>query len=776
MSEEQSESTSLIAAPTAALAENAGANLAMAIDGGQAETRPVKFTMRVQGGMLEALGINMYTSIGKCLVEFVANSYDSEATFCNITLPFDAIDAARASVRENAKQDVREGKRVAFTVLLDPLPEDITIVIEDDGHGMSAPEVQEKFLPLNRHRRGTDNGHPKTETGLRYAMGRKGLGKLAGFGAAERVTIRTKRAGQTYATEIRMDYSDLAMRPDIHDFELPYKYIEDQPSEVHGTTVTLSGLRCDALKSKASTIAESLLDGFFGILPDDFTMRLNSPDPLKAHEAFYEFVYPAALDADGFGAHTINLDDGESFDIRYVVKFRGRTEDEYDRSDTRERGPLVAKRRGARVYCNRRLAAGPTLFDLKTSMHNFHSQSYLECIVEADELDKNNVDLINTNRSDFRRDNEIVDTFVAGVTELMRQALWEHSKYRDAKADEDLAKADKARFAMRMLEHVSAGQSKSAKAVLRRLASEYGVNSDAFEETAPLVVNSMNAGKVLIRLMELGTDPHDLATVAGELLKLRGIEMNDALKLYKGRRNGIAALQTLADRADDEWKSSGRYEKELHKLLKDNPWLVRAEYTGYLTSNQTMGTIAKRLSKELAVDEYAGEVPDEATRPDLVSVLQDSIDTHAIVVIELKSPNMPLDQDAESQLVRYMEQIRVIMRASGGEHVLVRGFLVGSLPEATTNKPKELVLLNDYRKQHADSEVQIISLHDMLRDSYTIYVDAIRAIETAEFFDDQTGGETNGSAPGAAEPASDEVVRAVTPVGSPRPVQSVTPS
>src|SRR6185503_4178491 len=32
-----------------------------------ADDRPSKFTMTVQGGMLEALGINMYTSIGKCL-------------------------------------------------------------------------------------------------------------------------------------------------------------------------------------------------------------------------------------------------------------------------------------------------------------------------------------------------------------------------------------------------------------------------------------------------------------------------------------------------------------------------------------------------------------------------------------------------------------------------------------------------------------------------------------------------------------------------------------
>jgi len=694
------------------------------------EDRPGKFTMTVQGGMLEALGINMYTSIGKCLLEFVANAYDSDATHCTITLPFEAIDAARAKIRNKARKEVEEGKRAAFTVLLDPLPDEITIVVSDDGHGMSGREVQNKFLPLNRHRRGANNDQLKTEGGERFAMGRKGLGKLAGFGAAERVTIHTKRAGQNYSTEIVMDYMKLAERDDIHDYPLDYHYYDDQPADEHGTTVTLAGLRCDALKSKEASISETLLDGFFGILPTDFAIKLNRTDPLVPPEVAYEFVYPEERDERGFATHTSELEDGERFSIKYVVKFRERTEDEHDKADTRERGPLIAKRRGARVYCNRRLAAGPTLFDLKTAMHNFHSQSYMECIVEADEIDQHDVDLINTNRSDLRRDNDIVDKFVEDVTELMRKALYEHSKFRDSKADEQLLKSENARFAMKMLDHVSEKQSKAVKSVLRRLAAEYGVNSDNFRETAPLIVNSMNAGRVLIRLMELGASPDDLPTIAEQLMKLHDIERNDALKLYKGRRSGILALQTLMERGEDEWKKSGRFENELHDLLKQNPWLIRAEYTSYVTSDQEMATVAKMLSKELRVDDYAGDAPDPIVRPDLVFVLQDSINVHTIVVVELKSPNVALDQDAESQLARYMTQIRDIAKTELHVEVTVRGFLVGSLPEPTTKNVKERVLLANCLKQTPDSELQIVTLRDMLARAWTIYVDAINTLES----------------------------------------------
>ena len=49
--------------------------------------RPSEFTMPIQGGMLEALGINMYTTLGKCLVEFIANAYDGDSTKVEISIP-----------------------------------------------------------------------------------------------------------------------------------------------------------------------------------------------------------------------------------------------------------------------------------------------------------------------------------------------------------------------------------------------------------------------------------------------------------------------------------------------------------------------------------------------------------------------------------------------------------------------------------------------------------------------------------------------------------------
>ncbi|WP_371141235.1 hypothetical protein [Burkholderia cepacia] len=97
--------------------------------------------MKIQGSMLDALGINMYATLAKSMVEFVANAYGSEVPGVNIKIPFDRILAARATVRVAAKQEVDAGTRDPFTLLLLPLPDDIKISISDDGHGMDPEDV-----------------------------------------------------------------------------------------------------------------------------------------------------------------------------------------------------------------------------------------------------------------------------------------------------------------------------------------------------------------------------------------------------------------------------------------------------------------------------------------------------------------------------------------------------------------------------------------------------------------------------------------------------------
>src|SRR3546814_7761530 len=108
--------------------------------------------------MLGSLGINIYATIGKCLVEFVANAFDSEATTVDIVIHTGDIQTARADVKARAKDEVEKLQRDTFNVLLTPLPDDIAITITENGHGISTDDVEKKFQPINRKRRLDANG------------------------------------------------------------------------------------------------------------------------------------------------------------------------------------------------------------------------------------------------------------------------------------------------------------------------------------------------------------------------------------------------------------------------------------------------------------------------------------------------------------------------------------------------------------------------------------------------------------------------------------------
>jgi len=114
--------------------------------------------MSIQGGMLEALGINMYTTLGKCLVEFVANAFDAEAGSVEITMPVEKIDVARKEVRNAAKVEAAAMVKEAGykPARKDPLARVAR------GHQGIDPRHRQRydpgsssnaFLPVNRKRR-----------------------------------------------------------------------------------------------------------------------------------------------------------------------------------------------------------------------------------------------------------------------------------------------------------------------------------------------------------------------------------------------------------------------------------------------------------------------------------------------------------------------------------------------------------------------------------------------------------------------------------------------
>lgn len=138
------------------------------------------YTMRVSGGLVKHLGLQMYAGAVPAIAELISNAWDAVARNVWITIPLDR-----------------------------PLTEADIIEVRDDGHGMTYEEVNEAYLLIGRDRRAAEGDFSREYGGLprRRLQSRKGIGKLAGFGVANRIEVRTVANGEV--SHFAMDYDQI---------------------------------------------------------------------------------------------------------------------------------------------------------------------------------------------------------------------------------------------------------------------------------------------------------------------------------------------------------------------------------------------------------------------------------------------------------------------------------------------------------------------------------------------------------------------------------------
>src|SRR5262245_19267655 len=115
--------------------------------------------LNFHGRVLEHLGIQIYQSTVNALAELVANAWDADATEVRITLP----------------------------AQLEPTAQ---IIVSDTGSGMTFLDCQDHYLNVGWPKRG-ENPDAKSPRRHRSVLGRKGIGKFAGFGIAETIKVLT---------------------------------------------------------------------------------------------------------------------------------------------------------------------------------------------------------------------------------------------------------------------------------------------------------------------------------------------------------------------------------------------------------------------------------------------------------------------------------------------------------------------------------------------------------------------------------------------------------
>lgn len=221
-------------------------------------TEPLKLEMTISLNALEHLGMNLYSNVPSVLSEIVANAWDADAEKVEINL------------------DKNSG----------------SIMIDDDGIGMSRDEVVDRFLNVGFKRR-TQLG-PTTPKG-RSPMGRKGIGKLSAFSVARFVEVYTGSKGEH--TAFRMDRE--AIREQIEsgtrNLYAPEELTDWLENHSAGTRIVLSELSTNLTGMTDASLRRRVSRRFSIIGPQNgFQVFVNDKEITpedRGYQKFLEYVW-----------------------------------------------------------------------------------------------------------------------------------------------------------------------------------------------------------------------------------------------------------------------------------------------------------------------------------------------------------------------------------------------------------------------------------------------------------------------------------------------------
>ena len=131
--------------------------------------------------LTEVIGKGQYTQFRSILSEYIANAYDAEANRVDISIPED------------------------FTT--DP------IIIFDNGKGLTDIE-HFKFVGENIQLKKT-----YTPNYFRKMLGRKGIGRFAGFACAQKIIFESKNGKEYF--KITFDREELLKQTKLEDIDIP---------------------------------------------------------------------------------------------------------------------------------------------------------------------------------------------------------------------------------------------------------------------------------------------------------------------------------------------------------------------------------------------------------------------------------------------------------------------------------------------------------------------------------------------------------------------------
>lgn len=616
------------------------------------------FKLEFSNRVIEHLGVKLYQNKPTNVIsEFLSNCWDADAQKVNIDLK-----ASSANGHPN-------------------------IVITDDGRGMTRDELTDNFLIIGLNRR----TQPKEKTpGGRLPMGRKGIGKLAGFGIAKTIDIlstpnRQLRKGLSAKEQLfywirfslegidRVNISGiyeprvLADGMVLKDFKQLIGRDESCSSYDQFITNAESGKGGVTVRLSDTTLKRQINpDELLKSLGRRFTVAMLKPDfvvEINAKRITPEYALPPLQDF-GFGDCNNPMEEkvtfgGEEQTVRYWVRFVSLKDEEWPIENS-----------GVGVYAHGKIAQDrPFFFGVKGK--EIFSR-YLYGVIEADWLDELPEDVISTDRRSINWEiDATADFHTWGEAKLSNWV----EKFRKWRLEQPK------KLIVERIRKVTPAQGLSGKEedALAELLSEvlpnFGNDEEAKDRTTERFTDAWahtptrELTKALWKkVFETSDVGHNIFPAVIEQLRQSMVPESMGLAVTMAQRiAAITAMRRLIE--------SDNTETSLQRLIESFPWLLGPSWER-LTANQTIKKlVTDKHRPDTASGQWKLSPENGALKPDFV-FLSDTGAEKEIIVFELKGPECGKTlQPVEYQ--QLSDYLNIIRGAYPDRTTIVHGILVG---------------------------------------------------------------------------------------------------
>ncbi len=567
----------------------------------------------------------MYQSPIAAIAELVSNSWDADANSVQVKLP----------------------KNLA------PSSE---IIISDDGEGMTLQQCQDRYLRVGYNRR--KDRQSELTAGGRPVMGRKGIGKFAGFGIADLVIVETVSKETGERTVFELDVARLTGESEEYASEtlldvevVEYSGPDDSARSQHGTTIRLRNLTLKKRPNK-DQFRVSMARRFLLLeRADEFEVLVNG-DPISTEEDveriqftfppdYAEKEIPPGLQIeDGWGVEA--LSNGEKIRWRFHFYHDPIHEDELA---------------GISIFSHHKLSQRPFLFNLSGGFGGQQGTSYLSGRIEADFIDDQEKDLISTERQRINWESDAALPLAAWGQERVKSLL---RIWQDRRAATKV-KAMNARiepFSQR-LGKLEKHERRIVDRAFTSLAKIAVISDDQFEDLANAILNAWEGGRLRDLIDDLGrTNEMDADALVRILVESRAMNALHAAERVKIQLNLIEGLE--------ERIKNRELENAVRDYIAENPWMISPEWDTFKVEKSLENMM--KLVGETSLDTLNGW----KGRVDLVLCAG-----HQLLVIEFMRPGVTADWDHVGRFERYIFSLREAVNANrGGDFNSVTGLMV----------------------------------------------------------------------------------------------------